>query len=447
MKKRKLFMIFLIGLSLLGLTSCNDEDTVTSTPVVSTEVLPTTSSGTQEVTLSRINTNISNLKKSYYEGENLDLSGLVVTATYTDGTSKQVTDYTYDESTFNKDEKGYQYVKIIYTDEGVTKTTNVLIEVKSILDETVHVIGLTAKTNNITYSYKQDLNLSDLVVTAHYTDGSTKLLEKNEYTIDDSTFNNEKRGDYEIGIKYNETYSNDVASKDVVVETCVFACVKLNMSSIELKSGTLSVDQYDTVDISDWKVQINYTEGTSEVITKGFTTNLSSIIKDTNNEQSVDVEISYTYNNKTVKTKVPFKVNKANKIFNAGSLEVNSEKTTEDTEVEKFTLTKGYIVTSSSESCGNQTFIKSLVLEGAGTRDEYSIKFESSKKDSYVTIVASTTEECTLGLYDSEGTVIKTVELGSNLVRYTFKLNGASTYYIWSSGGAQIYYVGTYYGG
>ncbi len=447
MKKRKIFMIPLIGLSLFGITSCNDEDTVTSTPVVSSQVLPTTSSGPQEVTLSRINANVSNLKKSYYEGENLDLSGLVVTATYTDGTSKQVTDYTYDESSFNKDEKGYQYLKIIYTDEGVTKTTNVLIEVKSILDETIHVIGITANTNNTTYTYQQDLDLSDLVVTAYYTDGTDKVLENNEYTIDSSAFNNEKRGDYEIGIKYKETYTNEVASKDAVVETCVFTTVKLNMESISFKSGTYSVDQYDCIDISDWKIEIQFKEGTTETITSGFSTNLSSLVKDTNTAINETITISYTYNGKTCTTTTIFKVNGVRKSFNAGSLDVSNNKVTESTELENFTLTPGYTVIASNESCDNQSFIKSLVLEGAGTRDEYSIKFDSSKKDSYVTVVASTAEECTLGLYDSEGTVIKTVELGSNLVRYTFKLNGASTYYIWSSGGAQIYYVGTYYGG
>lgn len=447
MKKRKLFMIPLIGLSLLGITSCDNEDAVTSTPVVSTQVSPTTSSEPQEVTLSRINTNISNLKKSYYEGENLDLSGLVVTATYTDGTSKQVTDYTYDESTFNKDEKGYQYVKIIYTDEGVTKTTNVLIEVKSILDETIHVIGITANTNNTTYSYQQDLDLSDLVVTAYYTDGTNKILENNEYTIDSSSFNNEKRGDYEIGIKFNESYSNDVASKDVVVETCVFASVKLNMSSIEFYEGTQKVDQFDNFDTSDWKIKINFEEGTSEIITKGYITNINDVVKTTDTAITANIKISYTYNGKTCSITNLFEVVKYRKYFVAGALDTTNTNSPEDFATDDFTIKKGYKVVNSGESCDYQSFNKALVLDGAGTRDEYSILFSSGRFDSYVTVVASTTEECTLGLYDSEGTVIKTVELGSNLVRYTFKLNGASTYYIWSSGGAQIYYVGTYYGG
>ena len=41
------------------------------------------------------------MKTTYYEGQKLDLTGLVVKANYENGNSKEVTNYTWDESTFD----------------------------------------------------------------------------------------------------------------------------------------------------------------------------------------------------------------------------------------------------------------------------------------------------------------------------------------------------------
>ena len=62
-------------------------------------------------------------KKSYIEGENFDKTGMVVTASYNDGTSKQVTNYTVADG--NSLTAGKTSVTISYTENGITKTSEI----------------------------------------------------------------------------------------------------------------------------------------------------------------------------------------------------------------------------------------------------------------------------------------------------------------------------------
>ena len=66
-------------------------------------------------------------KTSYKIGEYFNTSGMVVTATYTDGSSSQITGYTYSPTQFST--IGTQTVTISYTRGGITKTTTTSVSV------------------------------------------------------------------------------------------------------------------------------------------------------------------------------------------------------------------------------------------------------------------------------------------------------------------------------
>lgn len=69
-------------------------------------------------------------KTTYMVGEELDLSGLVVTATYSDGTSADVTSYTTTPVEGSVlDTEGTIDITITYTEDDVTKTTTFTIQV------------------------------------------------------------------------------------------------------------------------------------------------------------------------------------------------------------------------------------------------------------------------------------------------------------------------------
>ena len=162
MKKRKLFAIPLIGLAMLGIASCGEEkndQSTTNSSVSSTITEP------EGVKLSSLIVDDNKMKTVYYEGQALDFTGLVVTAKYSDGTTKEIKNYTYDESTYNASQKGDQFVRIVYTEDGVTKTRSIHVVVKTVLDQVNNVVGITAKTSQTSYKYQVELDLSDLVVT------------------------------------------------------------------------------------------------------------------------------------------------------------------------------------------------------------------------------------------------------------------------------------------
>lgn len=74
-----------------------------------------------EKILTGINITKAPTKTAYKEGENFDKTGIKVTATYSDGSSKEITDYTVIDG--ESLTAGKTNVTISYTENGVTKTT------------------------------------------------------------------------------------------------------------------------------------------------------------------------------------------------------------------------------------------------------------------------------------------------------------------------------------
>ena len=69
-------------------------------------------------------------KKEYYVGQTFDKKGMIVTAYYSNSTSKQVTDYTVSPETFETEKIGAT-VTITYTEGDVIKTATVTVNVES----------------------------------------------------------------------------------------------------------------------------------------------------------------------------------------------------------------------------------------------------------------------------------------------------------------------------
>lgn len=431
MKKRRLLALPLIGLAMLGVVSCGDNSE-------SSGIVEPNSDSLASITLDS-----NKMKTTYYEGQKLDLTGLVVKANYENGNSKEVTNYTWDESTFDANKRGDQYVKIIYTEAGITKTRSIHVVVKTILESVNNVIGITATTSKTQYKYNEELDLSDLVVTAFYEDGTSKVLKDTEYNVNKDSFNSQKRGDYEIGVSFKEDYTVDGITRSCEVETCFFASVILNMESIKITKGTSTFLQYSDIDISNWEVEVTYKEGVTEIIKEGYTTDLKEKFPDSSEAKTEIITASFTYNGVTKTATRTVEVVKASKVFNAGVLPISDTPVSEDATLENFTVKKGYKVAADSQSCGCQSFARSLILDGAGTRDEYSVTFDVLR-DKKITVVAASQEGSEIGLYDADGNVISTYKVGTNLQRFSFEVENSGTYYIWSTGGVSLYFIGTY---
>ena len=83
-------------------------------------------------------------KTVYQYQESLDPAGMVVTATFSDGSTEAVTDYTYPTTNFST--LGRQVMKLEYTYEGVTKSTDLVVTVQG------KTISVPTQTNIPTYN-------------------------------------------------------------------------------------------------------------------------------------------------------------------------------------------------------------------------------------------------------------------------------------------------------
>lgn len=108
-------------------------------------------------------------KTTYFIGEAFDPAGMVVTATFEDDTTENVTE----DCTFSPDTmaEGTQSVTVTYQRAGVQKTTTVAVAVRT-LD---HIAVTTAPTKTA-YNYGETFNPAGMVVTAYYTDDTSRAV-------------------------------------------------------------------------------------------------------------------------------------------------------------------------------------------------------------------------------------------------------------------------------
>lgn len=141
-------------------------------------------------------------KTSYFAGEKFDPAGMVVTATYSDGSKVAVTDYTVK----NGDQAltaGTTAVWIVYG--GFEVYVNITVTNKTVTS--IEVTGTFKKVYNV--GDAQDW--SGLKVILHYIDGSTETKEfKVDSNIDVLNFDSSTPGTKTITVKYGELASTTI---------------------------------------------------------------------------------------------------------------------------------------------------------------------------------------------------------------------------------------------
>ncbi len=121
-------------------------------------------------------------KMVYEVGEVFDSSGMVVTATYSNGTQNAVYGYTYSPTgALTKDSTT---ISISYSENGITKSTTLAITV----NEPVPAKTLSSiKVSNVTktsYTVGESFDTTGVIVTATFSDGTTENVK--DYTYDPS---------------------------------------------------------------------------------------------------------------------------------------------------------------------------------------------------------------------------------------------------------------------
>lgn len=118
-----------------------------------------------DVTLEALELTANPAKTLYYIGDVFDPSGMVITALYSDGSKREVTNYTYSPDAVSKDT---EFITVFYGEKSV------MVPVSVSLVNKLEVIKQPAKTS---YMVGEIFDSSGMEVVAHYTDGSTALTD------------------------------------------------------------------------------------------------------------------------------------------------------------------------------------------------------------------------------------------------------------------------------
>ncbi|MGI2296704.1 bacterial Ig-like domain-containing protein [Paenibacillus sp. GXUN7292] len=132
------------------------------------------------------------VKKLYYLGDELDLTGIILTAQYNDGSEVRLMNGEYTVSFLDSSTAGMKEITITYKD----KELKLQIEVR---ERKLQAIAITQYPRT-TYSVGEPFSNSGLLVSEVYDNGDTELLDSSQYTIDASQFDSTQAGTYVISI-------------------------------------------------------------------------------------------------------------------------------------------------------------------------------------------------------------------------------------------------------
>ena len=190
-------------------------------------------------------------KTVYFYGESVDPATLTVTAVYSDGTEKAVTDYTVSPEKFEA--TGTQKVTVAYTSPAGDEFT-------ATFDVTVHakLTGLSVSPDPFECFVNEPIDENALTVTAAYNDGSKKTV--TGFNLSQDTFS--AAGTYSVTVTYTENEVEATAELSVTV--------KDKLTGIVVKNTKEEYDLYDSIDKDDLTVTAVYSHGTEKTVT-GYT--------------------------------------------------------------------------------------------------------------------------------------------------------------------------------
>ena len=164
----------------------------------------------QAVELVKIEITKAPNKVEYIEGENFSAEGMVVVATYSDSSEKEITNY--EVLNGGSLELDQTKVTISYTENGITKTTEQSITVIK-QEEGLVSIKITQAPNKVEYIEGENFSTEGMKVVATYSDSSEKEITDYE-VLDGENLNVEQT---KVTISYTEDGVTRTAEQNITV--------------------------------------------------------------------------------------------------------------------------------------------------------------------------------------------------------------------------------------
>ena len=236
-------------------------------------------------------------KKTYYIGEAFDPAGMVVTATFADDTTENVTnDCTFSPVTISK---GTTAITVNYQRAGIKKTASVPVTVRVLSS-----IAITTAPTKTAYKYGEIFNPSGMVVTAHYTDGQSRTVTGYTFSPDTAL----GMSNTTITISYTE---GDVTKTTTQAITVAKVLDRIAVTTPPNRTSYFSGEQFSTAGMV---VTAYYTDGSSGAVT-GYTYSPAGALAAGN----TTITVSYTEGGVTKTTTQAITVTTINTTLNSNS--------------------------------------------------------------------------------------------------------------------------------
>lgn len=234
-------------------------------------------------------------KIEYLEGETFDKAGMVVTATYNDGSKQIVTDYTCSpdgELTVNTSE-----IVITYKEGEITKETKQSISVTAKENEKVlSEIKITTPPIKTTYEEGEEFDRAGMVVTAIYSDNTEETI--TDYTILPARAL--QASDKKVTIQYTKNGVTKQVEQAITMnrqEGNLPVTKTLSEISVSNRPNKTSYIAGESFDPSGMKIIAKYSDGSTETV-EDYTYSPSGALKVT------DTQVVITYKGKTTNVSI-----------------------------------------------------------------------------------------------------------------------------------------------
>ena len=253
-----------------------------------------------EKTLSKIEITTPPTKTAYTEGEKFDKAGMKVIATYSDGTTKEVTDYTYTPAGELKTTD--TAITVSYKEGEKTVEAKYTITVKAkppVAQKTLESIKVTTAPTKTAYTEGEKFDKAGMKVTATYSDGTTKEVTDYTYTPAGEL----KTTDKTITVSYTENELTKTATQEITVvakgnsgDEPGGETEKAKLDSIEIKEAPTKTvyTEGEKFDKTGMKVIAKYSDGTTKEIKNYAYTPAGALTK-----KDTTITVSYTENGVT----------------------------------------------------------------------------------------------------------------------------------------------------
>lgn len=217
---------------------------------------------------------------TYIAGQDFDCTGMVIEATYKDGTVKDITDY---EIVDGKNLKSKQTTVTIKCGEA---TTTVSI---TVAPATVEKIEIAKESDNKEYIVGQDFDKTGMIVIATYSDGRT--IEITDYAIENGE--DLKLEQTEVVIKFQ---GKTTTQKITVVDKTV---VSIQVTKVPDKLQY--IQNKENLDLAGGTILAKYNDNTEETV---LMTDTEVSVTGFSNSSAGKIELTVSYKNKVAKFEV-----------------------------------------------------------------------------------------------------------------------------------------------